>query len=84
MGTSRRQFIKGGTALTALSTFDLQNSCGGGHKELKGFQHRIVPCVLLWIAGTEDRALETNGGNRGCLTFGSGSGRTQGRQTLDA
>ena len=55
MGTSRRQFIKGGAALTALSTFDLQNSAA---EVIRNSKDSNIELCLAYFYGLQERKIE--------------------------
>ena len=55
MGTSRRQFIKGGTALAALSAFDLQNSAA---EIISNSKDSNIELCLAYFYGLQERKIE--------------------------
>ena len=55
MGTSRRQFIRGGAALTALSTFDLQSSAAEVIRQSKDSN---IELCLAYFYGLQERKIE--------------------------
>src|SRR5688572_12037859 len=55
MGTSRRQFIRGSAALTALSTFNLQRSAAEVISHSKDFN---IELCLAYFYGLQERKIE--------------------------